>query len=278
MSGWLDDSSQIAAFLQDARERPEDDTPRLVLADFLEDHGDRDKAEFIRLQCRLAVGQAPLEERKRQGMEERCKSLLDNRGGAWLGPLWRWSASPVLWYRGMLSVRMPRECDIEALEDILPWIDTALFVLHGRSGVRRVAHLMGRSSVNHLHLDLRSQMREDTLLGMLARLPESACLRSLGIHWPLAMLRRPGGEGERALSVATASELFLATLLRQLPVGKHLTHLGTSRPFGVEQTQVIRNFGVVPVLAQDRLWMHRQPPSVFRTRIAALPSSRPLSS
>ena len=278
MSGWLGNDAQIAAFLQDARERPDDDTSRLVLADYLEENSDPDRAEFIRLQCRLSAGQSPLEERNRRGMEERCESLLARKGGGWLGPLWRWSASPVLWYRGFLAVRFPRDSDIEALEDVLPWIDTALFILHGRSGVRRVAHLMSRTSINHLHLDLRSQMREDTLLGMLGRLPESACLRSLSIHWPLAMLRRPGGEGERALSQATASELFLATLLRQLPVGKHLTHLGTSRPFGFEQTQVIRNFGVVPVHAQDRLWMHRQPPSVFRARIAAFSSARPLPS
>ena len=32
-----DESRRCAAFLQDARERPEDDTPRLVLADYLEE-------------------------------------------------------------------------------------------------------------------------------------------------------------------------------------------------------------------------------------------------
>ena len=103
MSVFLGTSPQVRAFLQDARERPEDDTPRLVLADFLEDHGDHDRAEFIRLQCRLAAGTPPLEGRERQGMEERCESLLARKGGGWLGPLWRWSASPVLWYRGFLG-------------------------------------------------------------------------------------------------------------------------------------------------------------------------------
>jgi uncharacterized protein (TIGR02996 family) len=34
---------------------PDDDTPRLVFADWLEDHGEEAHAEFIRLQCRLAV-------------------------------------------------------------------------------------------------------------------------------------------------------------------------------------------------------------------------------
>jgi uncharacterized protein (TIGR02996 family) len=33
---------------------PDDDTPRLVYADWLEEHGDPDRAEFIRLQCEYA--------------------------------------------------------------------------------------------------------------------------------------------------------------------------------------------------------------------------------
>lgn len=44
------------AFLRCIREHPGDDTPRLVYADWLDengDAGDRDRAEFIRLQCRL---------------------------------------------------------------------------------------------------------------------------------------------------------------------------------------------------------------------------------
>jgi uncharacterized protein (TIGR02996 family) len=275
MIGPLDGSPQVVAFLQDARDRPEDDTPRLVLADYLEENGDHDRAEFVRLQCRLAAGKDSLEETRREQMEDRCERLLAQRGGGWLGSLWQWSLSPMCWHRGLLSVRLPRGCDIGELGGVLPWIDTALFVVHGRRGMRSVADLMGHTSVNHLHLDLRSQMGEGTLLELLAGLPESACLRTLSIHWPMAMLRRPGGGEERPLSEATAGEAFLASLLGELPLGKHLTHLGTSRPFGVEQAQVIRGFGVVPVHAQDRLWMHRQPPSAFRDGGAAPTSACP---
>jgi uncharacterized protein (TIGR02996 family) len=42
------------AFLQDIVDHPEDDGPRLVYADWLEDHGDPDRAEFIRVQIELA--------------------------------------------------------------------------------------------------------------------------------------------------------------------------------------------------------------------------------
>src|SRR5436190_19415841 len=33
---------------------PDDDAPRLVYSDWLEEHGDHERAEFIRVQCRLA--------------------------------------------------------------------------------------------------------------------------------------------------------------------------------------------------------------------------------
>ncbi len=42
------------AFLQAILETPDDDTPRLIYADWLDEHGDPARAEFIRVQCRLA--------------------------------------------------------------------------------------------------------------------------------------------------------------------------------------------------------------------------------
>jgi uncharacterized protein (TIGR02996 family) len=42
------------AFLQAIIESPDDDAPRLVYADWLDDHGDADRAVFIRAQCALA--------------------------------------------------------------------------------------------------------------------------------------------------------------------------------------------------------------------------------
>jgi uncharacterized protein (TIGR02996 family) len=42
------------ALLRGVRERPADDLPRLVIADWLDEHGEGDRAEFIRVQCELA--------------------------------------------------------------------------------------------------------------------------------------------------------------------------------------------------------------------------------
>jgi uncharacterized protein (TIGR02996 family) len=46
------------AFLADILEHPDDDAPRLVYADWLDDHGDADRAEFIRAQCGDVAGAA----------------------------------------------------------------------------------------------------------------------------------------------------------------------------------------------------------------------------
>jgi uncharacterized protein (TIGR02996 family) len=40
-----------AAFLRDILANPADEARRLIYADWLEDHGDPDRAEFIRVEC-----------------------------------------------------------------------------------------------------------------------------------------------------------------------------------------------------------------------------------
>jgi uncharacterized protein (TIGR02996 family) len=41
------------ALLRAIIENPDDDAPRLIYADWLDEHGDPDRATFIRLQCEL---------------------------------------------------------------------------------------------------------------------------------------------------------------------------------------------------------------------------------
>jgi uncharacterized protein (TIGR02996 family) len=67
------------AFLRSIFETPDDDAPRLVFADWLDDHGDADRADFIRTQCRLAKQVVPdVEDRLR------CEDLLDEHEHEWL--------------------------------------------------------------------------------------------------------------------------------------------------------------------------------------------------
>jgi uncharacterized protein (TIGR02996 family) len=73
------------AFLADVLEHPDDDTPRLVYADWLEDHGQAERAEFIRTQCQLA--QVDEFDDRRPELLWRQTELFRLHGVAWSKPL-----------------------------------------------------------------------------------------------------------------------------------------------------------------------------------------------
>jgi uncharacterized protein (TIGR02996 family) len=73
----------VAAFLRCIKDDPEDDAPRLILSDWLEERGDP-RGEFVRLQCyraRLGTGRAAVE------LEAREAELLLKHRAEWLGVL-----------------------------------------------------------------------------------------------------------------------------------------------------------------------------------------------
>ncbi len=111
-----------------ARE-PDDDTVRLVFADWLEEHGQEDRAAFIRVQVRLSEirpGILPPDEaalsphlslsrsegswhcpgdtHERRDLAFRCRSLLDAHGEEWLAPLRGWLRHEWIWSRGFIEV------------------------------------------------------------------------------------------------------------------------------------------------------------------------------
>jgi uncharacterized protein (TIGR02996 family) len=76
--------SRDDAFLQAIREDPDDDVPRLIYADWLEEQGDP-RGEFIRVDC--ALEHLPATDRRRPPLLARRRQLLAQHRGAWLGPL-----------------------------------------------------------------------------------------------------------------------------------------------------------------------------------------------
>jgi uncharacterized protein (TIGR02996 family) len=92
-----------AAFLDAILEAPEDDTPRLVFADWLEDHGRPERAELFRLQVELARWVPDLG--RRTELRRRERDILQRREADWLGGLApfcvRWH-----WRRGLPHVTM----------------------------------------------------------------------------------------------------------------------------------------------------------------------------
>src|SRR5919199_887033 len=76
--------SYPSAFLDAVLDAPEDDAPRLVYADWLDEHGDHDRAEFIRVQVervRLPEGDGRHDE-----LERHEEDLLAEHEQRWVGP------------------------------------------------------------------------------------------------------------------------------------------------------------------------------------------------
>lgn len=74
-----------ADFLRSIVESPEDDGPRLLFADWLEEQGEGDRAEFIRVQCELA--RRPEAGARLVQLALRERELLARHEHTWLGPL-----------------------------------------------------------------------------------------------------------------------------------------------------------------------------------------------
>lgn len=73
----MDLLSQHEAFLRAIYDDPDDDTPRLVYADFLEENGDPDRAAFIRYACELALSDET--DLRWVQLEEETESLLQKQ-------------------------------------------------------------------------------------------------------------------------------------------------------------------------------------------------------
>lgn len=75
--------STEAALLRAIRAMPDEDTPRLIYADYLDEEGDGPRAEFIRVQVERV--RLPERDPARAALEDREHDLLAEHEGAWLG-------------------------------------------------------------------------------------------------------------------------------------------------------------------------------------------------
>src|SRR5262245_7873144 len=82
-------ASADQAILQEITAHPEEDAPRLVYADWLDDHGQSARAEFIRLQIRLA--RMSEEDPERPDLLDREEELLRRHPVAWRADLPAWA-------------------------------------------------------------------------------------------------------------------------------------------------------------------------------------------
>ena len=89
------------AFLAAIRENPEDDTPRLVYADWLDDNGDRDRAEFIRVQIELA--RLREDDVRAFDLRWRQDELLNQNGDIWREEVPAWAREDCSFRRGFVD-------------------------------------------------------------------------------------------------------------------------------------------------------------------------------
>jgi uncharacterized protein (TIGR02996 family) len=82
------------AFMRAICEEPDEVAHRLVYADWLEDHHDPERAEFIRLQCELARWETQRAEVA--ALEDRAYDLLECQRSTWEAPL---TSIPPFWSR-----------------------------------------------------------------------------------------------------------------------------------------------------------------------------------
>lgn len=96
--------SEREAFLKAIAAVPDDDTARLAFADWLDEHGDPDRAEFVRLQIRRArFGGEPC---------PRETELFGANRDAWLGPLAQLGDCEFEFERGFVESAAVRGSDI----------------------------------------------------------------------------------------------------------------------------------------------------------------------
>jgi uncharacterized protein (TIGR02996 family) len=177
--------AEALAFLEAILEDPDDDTPRLIFADWLEEQSDPDLAargELVRLQCELASWVPDLDRRTR--LQERERLLIEQHQDAWLGGL-RTYCRAYRFERGLVQAALQARRLIgvrfaAAAAGLLrsAWVETIRL-----EGAAR--HLPALAAAPHLAavraLDLGGSELDDKGLSVLLSSPHLAGLRRLDL-------------------------------------------------------------------------------------------------
>jgi uncharacterized protein (TIGR02996 family) len=256
------------AFLQAIIDAPEDDTPRLVYADWLDEHGDPERAEFIRVQCELArlpeppgsslrkpTAEPQQVERRRARLGRRARGLLRRHLKEWRHDIPdTLYASPSTFRRGFIETAyLSCEDFLKAPEHLWPLasMQTIHLVAGSPHDFERVCKAPRLALVTRLLIGVEWRTPEDALRAVRA-VAASRYVRSLtclavgtddeGVKVLAASPRLPslrrldlsgsgiGPEGARALAES-----------RQL---RRLTHLGLRfTKIGSEGALALKFFG-----------------------------------
>lgn len=153
-------------FLQSIRDDAGDDTVRLVYADWLEENGQLDRAEFIRVQCELAKTEC--DNSLYPHLKGRSDGLESDYGMQWTGPISKLSICTAYFHRGFVN-RVSLYCSDD---------QEVLRPLHSTMNNNAVTELEYHLSFGHLPENQNAQ-----LLNHLGDWHEAKSLRNLTLDY-----------------------------------------------------------------------------------------------
>jgi uncharacterized protein (TIGR02996 family) len=171
-------------FLRAICQAPDDDAPRLVFADWLDENGDPERAEFIRLQVRLA------REPEAAGVERRCDELFRVKSRSWVGAL---PGPNVLWAEYVLPRAgaswdgQPEATDAPA--HVESRVKSSAIVVDWARGFPVAVYVQGSSDVFFANLDPITEFVPVNLLRLVNLDDLSNVIARLTSHRFLAKLR-----------------------------------------------------------------------------------------
>jgi uncharacterized protein (TIGR02996 family) len=200
------------AFLRDIQEHPDEDAPRLIYADWLDDRGgpgDAARAEFIRVQCELPRLPVGTSDERRAVLRARAHQLLREHWEDWGRPLARllghqksWSVvvAPHHFQRGFLeTLRVPTQLFLSCAEELFRLTPLRHLQLEGAgalAGALAGCHYLGRLETLHF-VDYYQDPIDAGAMRALAGSPHLGRLRALRLY-----NNNLGDEGVRALAGA----------------------------------------------------------------------------
>jgi uncharacterized protein (TIGR02996 family) len=115
----------LSSLIRACKDEPFDNTRRLILADWLEENGDPDRAELIRLHMAREDGWG--DNPRLLAMDVRCAELVRANSERWFGPAEQWYGY-VEFERGFLSIHastesLRRHPPMELPDHVLPWME-----------------------------------------------------------------------------------------------------------------------------------------------------------
>jgi uncharacterized protein (TIGR02996 family) len=216
------------AFLDDIVAHPDDDAPRLVFADWLEDRGEAARAEFIRLQCRLA--QLDEDDPERTDLAERERELLHAYRGPWLEgwPAWTRRERPAFRRGFLASLNMTCGTFLRSARALFARGPLEQVTLRGCRG--RLAEVLAQPCLARVSALTVVESFTDADVRALVACPHLGRLRRLALGYPLrvrdtlaVLAAWPGLAGLTHLSLGGYSQAF--DELPALLASPHLTGL-----------------------------------------------------